>query len=69
VAVFPPAPSGLAERLLGLGTEGGDEGRAAAVARLLEMAGAAGALRLLAPLIAGSGTGIQAGLPYDIEVH
>jgi protease-4 len=70
VAVLPPPSSGLAERLLGTGAGDDDHTATGAGAEgLLKMSGAAPAVRLLAPLVAGGNIGIQAGIPYDLEIR
>jgi ClpP class serine protease len=78
LAVLPPPTSSLAERLLGVNVAAGAglgvaesvaESPAAVAARLVKMSDAAPALRLLAPLVAGGGTGIQAAVPYDLEIR
>jgi protease IV len=72
IAVLPRSRASLVERLAGVGAA--DEGteaqdaEAALVARLLRAGGAA-AMRLLAPLLAGGGHGIEARLPYDLEIR
>jgi protease-4 len=68
LAVLPPPTSGIAERLLGTGA-GDDEAGDGAAARLVKMSGAAPAVRLLVPLITGGNIGIQAGMPYDLDIR
>jgi len=51
--------------------EDDENGKAAQIpsARDLERVGAGPLLRLLAPLLVGNGTGIEARLPYDLEIR
>jgi protease-4 len=70
VAVLPRPTGGLVERLTGLGsaTQPGNQFDALLRARLSQ-AGATAALRLLAPLLLGDGSGVEARLPYDLEIR
>jgi protease-4 len=62
--VLPRPQASAIQKLLGLD---GDESQAAVTVRALLGTGAV--VRLLAPLLAGPGTGIEARLPYDIEIR
>jgi len=78
LAVLPRAPSGVVQRLLGVGAEGDDADgvpddarlpKLERIANIVKIGEMAAAIRLLVPLAAGGPSGIQAGLPYDLEVH
>ncbi len=73
VEVLPKSPSSALRKLIGIASsvDGGDgaaETKPMTPAQLLTP-DARAALRLLAPLLLGSGTGIQAQLPYDIDIR
>jgi protease-4 len=69
LTILPRPRTSLLGRLLGISAEG-DENELGRVlkARLVQSGGAA-ALRLLAPLLLGDGTGYEARLPYDLELR
>jgi protease-4 len=65
-----PRPAGGLFHLLTSRSEDDDEAEAASALReTLSRSGAAAALRLLAPFLLGNGTGIEARLPYDLEIR
>lgn len=67
---FLPKPSGgLVEQLLGLASVKKEEDVSLLVRSGLSRAGALSALRLLAPFLAGDGSGAEARLPYDLEIR
>jgi protease-4 len=63
--ILPRPTSGLLGRLLGVGSE---QGEADLIGRFVREQGGP-ALRLLAPLLGGRGNGVEARLPYDIEIR
>jgi protease-4 len=65
--VLPPPRGGLLGRLTGVSQE--DDETASVLKARLSRSGAAAALRLLAPLLFSSGTGIEARMPYDLEIR
>ena len=69
--VLPRPEGGLLRRLTGLAdTRSSDEVALAGALRAgLAESGAAAALRLLAPFLLGPGTGIEARVPYDLELR
>jgi hypothetical protein len=66
VHVLPRAPLDLVRRLITGGADG--SAKVAAPAQLLTP-DARAAVRMLAPTLLGGGTGIQARLPYDIDLR
>ena len=72
IHVLPRAPLGLVRRLAG----GADGGGGAGVTPASQLAAAAlltpelrAALRMLAPTLLAGGNGVQARMPYDIEMR
>jgi protease-4 len=71
LAILPRPQGGLLERLVGLGsseTASASDVEQHITARLAA-AGVSSALRLLAPLLLGDGTGIEARVPYDLDIR
>ena len=68
IEVLPKSRSGLVRLLLGQAGQAGQGDGAAALPMLLtpEMRAA---VRMIAPLLLGGGSGFQARLPYDIELR
>ena len=70
--VLPKPEGGLLRMLTGLAEAQGDGDAASSASVLRARLGGAGvtaALRLLAPLVLGDGTGVEARLPYDIDIR
>jgi protease-4 len=70
IEVLPKSPSSALRKLVGLAADADDApaSELATAARLLTPE-LRGAIRLAAPLLLGAGTGIQAQLPYDIDIR
>jgi protease-4 len=69
LTVLPRPRVNTLEKLIGLGvTAGSDTGPDDLPARLVRNLGRGASLRLFLPLLAGPGNGIQASLPYDLEI-
>jgi protease-4 len=79
LAVLPHPPPGTLQKLIGIASDADQETRAAGEApsstplelgaRWLAAPGARAGLRLLAPLMVGAGSGIEARLPFDLEIR
>ena len=67
LAVLPRPQGGLLARLTGLEEDSTDLGQL--LNARLSSAGLTSALRLLAPFLLGAGTGIEARVPYDLEIR
>jgi hypothetical protein len=69
LAVLPRADGSLLRRLTGYG-EADSAGEVDQLLRTgLARTGVSSALRILAPFLVGDGTGIEARMPYDIELR
>jgi len=68
IEVLPRAPLGLVRKLIGSADESAEAATAAPPAALLGPEARA-ALKLLAPMLLGPGSGFQARLPYDLEIR
>jgi protease IV len=74
VTVLPRPTGGLFEKLAGMGAamqppNDVDAGVGAILRARFSQAGMAAAVRLLAPLLLGDGSGVEARVPYDIEIR
>ena len=67
--VLPRPRAALIERLTGVASDRENDGLGPLVRTGLARAGAMSAVRLLAPFLAGNGSGIEARIPYDIEIN
>ncbi len=69
LAVLPRPQGGLLGRLAGLDEEDSVADLGQLLNARLASAGLTSALRLLAPFLLGDGTGIEARIPYDLEIR
>ena len=71
MAILPRPQGGILRRLTGLGDADAEAGSAleSLLRTRLGDAGVASALRLLAPFLLGNGSGIEARMPYDLEIR
>ncbi len=67
--ILPKAPGGLLQQLIGFSDAAQTTDVDEALRARFAQSGAASALRLLAPFLLGAGTGIEARVPYDLELR
>jgi protease-4 len=69
LAILPRPQGGLLRELAGLGASESASALEQTLRARLGDAGVSAAIRLLAPFLLGDGTGIEARIPYDIEIR